>query len=359
MHIPDGYLSPSTCAALYAGAAPFWFVALRKLKGALHTRLVPRLSLMAAFAFVVMMFNIPLPGGSSGHAVGMALAVVVLGPSGAIIAISTALVIQAIFFGDGGITAIGANCFNMAVIGSLAAWAVYRLGAGRSSLRSARRLVAAGLAGYAAINAAALAAAIEFGIQPALFHDATGAPLYCPFPLSVAVPAMMVGHLAVAGFAELLLTAGVVAFLQRTDPTLLAAAAGTVPDEELSPTPAGQSLRPLWITLGILMVLTPLGLLAAGTAWGEWAASEFADPAAREAIAAASLHHAAPVAPPTGLERLGRVWSAPIPDYAPTFLKSPALGYLLSAMLGVGLVLLAVSGTTALVRRRARAAGEP
>ena len=126
MHIPDGYLSPATCAALYAGSAPFWYTSLRRLKRALNTRTVPLLSVFAAFSFIVMMFNLPLPGGTTGHAVGMGIAAIVLGPWASILAISIALVIQAIFFGDGGITAIGANCFNMAIVGSLAAWAIYR-----------------------------------------------------------------------------------------------------------------------------------------------------------------------------------------------------------------------------------------
>ena len=134
MHIPDGYLSPATCAALYAGAAPFWYVAVQRVKKALQTRLVPLLSLFAAFSFVVMMFNLPLPGGTTGHAVGVGLASVVLGPWAAMLAVSVALVIQALFFGDGGITAIGANCFNMAIVGALVSYAVYRLLAARAPL---------------------------------------------------------------------------------------------------------------------------------------------------------------------------------------------------------------------------------
>ena len=139
MHIPDGYLSPATCAALYTGAAPFWYVALRRVRRALHTRLVPLISLFAAFSFVIMMFNLPLPGGTTGHAVGIGLAAVVLGPWAAMLAVSIAIVIQALFFGDGGITAIGANCFNMAIAGALVAYAVYRILAGRAAIGSARR----------------------------------------------------------------------------------------------------------------------------------------------------------------------------------------------------------------------------
>src|SRR3984957_18734234 len=238
MHIPDGYLSPTTCAAFYAGSTPFWYVALRRVRKALHTRLVPLLSLFSAFCFLIMMFNLPLPGGTTGHAVGIGLATVVLGPWASMLAISVALIVQALFFGDGGVTAIGANCFNMAIVGSLVAYAVYRLLAGRAAITSFRRVVAAGLAGYIAINVSALFAAIEFGIQPLLFRDATGAPLYCPYPLSVAIPAMMLGHLTIAGIAELVVSAGVVAFLQKSDPSLLKST-GTAGDLV-----AGASIRP-------------------------------------------------------------------------------------------------------------------
>src|SRR5579859_281424 len=213
MHIPDGYLSPATCATLYAGSAPFWYVALRRVKKLLHTRLAPTLSLFAAFSFVIMMFNLPLPGGTTGHAVGVGIATVALGPWASMLAISIALTIQVLFFGDGGITAIGANCFNMAVAGSLVAYGVYRLISGRAAISSPRRVIAAGAAGYAAINVSALLAAIEFGIQPLLYKDASGAPLYCPYPLSITIPAMMLGHLTIAGLAELAVSAGVVAFL--------------------------------------------------------------------------------------------------------------------------------------------------
>src|ERR1022692_2328343 len=217
MHIPDGYLSPSTCASLAAAAAPFWYVALKRVKSALHARLIPLISLFAAFSFVIMMFNLPLPGGPTGHAVGMGVACIVLGPWASILAISIALTIQAVFFGDGGITALGANCFNMAIAGSLVGYATYRLVAWRAGLSSARRVVAAGLAGYTAINVAALCAAIEFGIQPLLFPAPPGTPPLAPFPLRIAFPAMMLGHLTLAGLAELVISSGMVAYLQRTD----------------------------------------------------------------------------------------------------------------------------------------------
>jgi cobalt/nickel transport system permease protein len=347
MHIPDGYLSPATCTALYGAAAPFWYVALKRVRKALHTRLIPRLSLFAAFSFVIMMFNLPLPGGTTGHAVGIGLAAVVLGPWAAMLAVSVAVVVQALFFGDGGITAIGANCFNMAIVGALVAYAVYRLIAGRSALTSTRRVAAAGIAGYCAVNVSALLAAIQFGIQPLLYHDASGAPLYCPYPLSVAIPAMMLGHLAIAGVAEAFVSAGVVAFLQRSDPAMLKATApraAAVP--QLTPNPGmpvpqpSRALRPLWSTLAVLLMLTPLGILAAGSAWGEWMASDYANPAARAQIAASSFAQAPPPHAPEGLARLSAVWTAPFARYAPPLVRNAAFGYMLSAMFGAGLVVL-------------------
>src|ERR1022692_4778982 len=258
MHIPDGYLSSSTCVSLAAAAAPFWYVALKRVKSALHARLIPLISVFAAFSFVIMMFNLPLPGGTTGHALGVTISVIVLGPSGAVLAISIALAIQALFFGDGGISTLGANCFNMAIVASLVAYASYRLIAAGAGIASKRRVVAAAIAGYLAVNAAASIAAIEFGIQPALFHDARGMPLYAPYPLSIAVPEMMIGHLTLAGVAEAAISAGLVAYLQAADPGLLRNTAGVLPATEavsaIMPA-ATNSLRRLWIAVALLMVL--------------------------------------------------------------------------------------------------------
>jgi cobalt/nickel transport system permease protein len=344
MHIPDGYLSPSTCAVAYAVASPFWYVALQRVKRLLHTRMVPLLALFSAFSFVIMMFNLPLPGGTTGHAVGMGITAIVLGPWASMIAISIALFIQALFFGDGGITAFGANSLNMAIVGSLVAYWTYRLLSGTAPIASPRRVMAAGIAGYLAINVAALLSAIEFGIQPMLFHDATGAPLYAPYPLSIAVPAMALGHLTLAGLAELVISAGLVAYLQRANPDLLKLSAPGAEAEEaasrVAAKSAWQATRPLWFGLALLMILTPLGLVAAGIAWGEWSAEDFTNAAVRQQITDASGNVAPPETVPQGLERLSSIWTAPIPDYAPSFMHNESFGYIMSALIGCGLILL-------------------
>lgn len=306
--------------------------------------MVPMLSLFAAFSFVIMMFNVPLPGGTTGHAVGVGIATVVLGPWASMITISVALLIQALFFGDGGITTFGANSFNMAIVGSLVASLVYRMVSGRSPLSSTRRVIGAALAGYVAINAAALCAAVEFGIQPALFRDAGGAPLYAPYPLSIAIPVMLIGHLTFAGLAELIISGGVVAYFQRSNPSLLRLQTeGSYKTEELRVLRdrlGWRAARPLWIALTALMILTPLGLLAAGTAWGEWRPNDFADPSSRKQIAIASNNQAPPAQPPAGLARIANIWTVPMPAYAPRFMRSPSFGYIMSAMIGAGLIML-------------------
>jgi cobalt/nickel transport system permease protein len=358
MHIPDGYLSPSTCAALYAAAIAGWYAALKRVKRLLLSRVVPLVSVFAAFSFVVMMFNLPLPGGTTGHALGVTIAAIVLGPSGAILAISIALAIQALFFGDGGISTLGANCFNMAIVGSLVAYASYRLIAAGAAITSRRRVVAAAIAGYLAVNAAALVAAIEFGIQPALFHDAREMPLYAPYPLSIAVPAMMIGHLTLVGLAEAAISAGLVAYLQAADPPLLRNTAGVPPDAEGPPAfvaPAANSLRSLWMAVALLMVLTPLGILAAGKAWGEWSPSEFAKRQSITQAGAVSTSTAGSPAIPAGMQRLSNLWTAPFPAYAPSFVKSARFGYFLSAMFAVGILLLLSLAMRYVVERRREA----
>jgi cobalt/nickel transport system permease protein len=116
VHIPDGYLSPSTCLALGGAMLPVWYRASAAVKKNLDLARVPFMAMGAVFAFLIMMFNIPVPDGTSAHAVGGVLLAVTLGPWAAVIATSVALLIQALLFGDGGILAFGANAFNMAFL---------------------------------------------------------------------------------------------------------------------------------------------------------------------------------------------------------------------------------------------------
>jgi cobalt/nickel transport system permease protein len=220
MHIPDGYLGPQTYGTLWGAMLPIWYGASRQVKRTLQAKQVPLLAIGAAFTFVLMMFNIPLPGGTTGHAVGSTLVAIVLGPWVAVIAVSIALIVQALLFGDGGVTAFGANCFNMAFVMPLSGYLVFRLiGTGGSSQK--RRILAAAIAGYVSLNLAALCAGVELGLQPLLAHRPDGTPLYCPYSLKIAVPAMAAGHLLVFGWVEAIVTGLVVGYLLKAEPKLV------------------------------------------------------------------------------------------------------------------------------------------
>jgi cobalt/nickel transport system permease protein len=221
MHIPDGYLGPGTCGVFYAGMLPLWAVAAQKVKKALQAKQMPLLAIGAAFSFVIMMFNVPIPGGTTGHAEGAVLVAILLGPWAACIAVSVALVIQALLFGDGGISAIGANCFNMAFVLPFVGYYVYRLISAKSTVTSFRRVAAAGIGGYVGLVVASLCAGVEFGLQPLLHHTVSGQALYCPYGLNIAVPAMVGEHVLIFGWVELLATALVVKYLQKQEPALL------------------------------------------------------------------------------------------------------------------------------------------
>ncbi len=321
MHIPDGYLSPATAGVLYGLVIPFWYAATRKLSRALSSRIVPVMALLSAFCFVIQMINIPLPGGTTGHAAGASLAAIVLGPWPAVLSVSIALTIQALFFGDGGITTLGANCFNMAVVQVFLSYYLYRILSVRTSTSKGKG-IAAGVAGFIGLNAAAILTGIQLGIQPAIAHSPDGTPLYAPYSLTIAVPAMMLGHL-VAGIAEGIVTGSGVAYLSRSAPELLQAAQF---ENQSKPIPVlWKRLRALWLILAVLIILTPLGLLAPGTAWGEWGSEQFKD---------LGLGFV-----PQGLHAMEGMWNAVFPNYSFPGVGENA-GYLISAILGVLLIVI-------------------
>ncbi len=221
MHIPDGYLSPQTAIPFAALMVPIWGVAVKKVQSTLKRREVPVLAIGAAFTFTIMMFNLPIPGGSSAHAVGAVLLAILLGPWAACIGVSVALIIQALIFGDGGVLAIGANCFNMGVIMPMVGYYIYQLIKGKADALSTRSMAAAFIAGYLGLNAAAFITALEFGSQYHLFQAANGTPLYFPVPLKVAVAAMMSEHLLLAGPVEGVVTALGAWFVSKNYPEVI------------------------------------------------------------------------------------------------------------------------------------------
>ncbi len=325
MHIPDGYLSPKTCAFFFIAMVPIWYLASKKAEKTLKLKQLPLLALGAAFTFVIMMFNIPIPGGSSGHMVGSVVVSAVLGPWAAIVALSLTLTLQAFLFGDGGITALGANSFNMALLMCFPGYYVYRaLSAG--SPGGLRVIVASGVAGYIALNLAALGVALELGIQPLIAAGIDGTPMYAPYPLSVTVPAMMIPHLLFLGPVEAVGTALVVSYIHRTNAGLFYGGEGR--------------MRPLWIAFMIIVCLVPIGLVATGTPWGEWSMEEVKD----------ILGYL-----PSGMAQSGPGWRGLLPDYSIPGVEGRlggVLAYIFSALAGSVVVVFLIYLWGRLWRRR-------
>jgi cobalt/nickel transport system permease protein len=222
MHIPDGYLGPQTYGTLYAAVIPIWVAASRILKRTLKQREIPLLAIGAAFSFVIQMFNIPVLGGTTGHAVGGVVIAILLGPWAAFAALSVVLVMQALLFGDGGLTALGANIFNMAFVAPFSGYYVYRLVSAGAGTNSRRQVAAAGVGGFVGLLAGAAATGFELGLQPLIAHTAEGQPLYAPYPLNIALPAMLLEHFLIFSWVEGVITALVIVFLQKTEPSLVA-----------------------------------------------------------------------------------------------------------------------------------------
>ncbi|WP_457559914.1 cobalt transporter CbiM [Caminibacter sp.] len=206
MHIPDGYISPETAIATYAVAVPLWIYGFKKLKEKLNEETLPLIGAVSALSFIVMMFNIPVPGGTTAHPVGAVLISILFGPWVGFISVSLVLLIQALVFGDGGISAWAVNSLSMGFIGSFVGYYVFIW------LKSKTKF-APFIAGYVGILASALFIGFILGIQPDLW-SVHGKPLYFPFGLSVAIPAMFTAHLVI-GFAEGLLTQIVYGLLNK------------------------------------------------------------------------------------------------------------------------------------------------
>jgi cobalt/nickel transport system permease protein len=336
MHIPDGYLAPAVSLALAVPTIPVWAIATQKVKKVLNNRTVPLLAIFSALSFTVMMFNVPVPGGTTAHAVGGTLIAVVLGPWAAAIAVSTALILQALFFGDGGVLAIFANCLNMAIILPFVGYGTYRLLAAGSPLLSTRRAVAAGVGAYAGMTVAALAVGVELGIEPAFFSQ-NGHALYSPYGLGEAVPAMVIAHALGASIVEALVTGLGVAYLQRRHPEYLTSLRGIfAPDATADGTP---TLRPLWqlvvaSVIGSVAVLAVVGLVEGGgnpsrLFGANWSGVDWSSVAAMllvTAVVGVVIVPAAYLLLPRGAKRVGTAFVA-IAVVAPLGLIAPGFAY--------------------------------
>ena len=211
MHVPDGFLDAPTLVATAGLAAVGLGLALREVRRNLPPRRVPLIGLAAAFVFAAQMLNFPVAAGTSGHLIGAALAAVLLGPAAAVVAMTAVLLLQALMFADGGITALGANVLNLAVIAPLVAYGVYRgirriAGEGQQAT-----LLATGFAAWCSTMAAALACAAQLA--------ASGVVAW-----GTVLTAMGSVHMVI-GLGEAVITMLIVAVVMRARPELVSSAA--------------------------------------------------------------------------------------------------------------------------------------
>ncbi len=204
LHIPDGFLHVLVSLVCWLLALAVLAMAVSRTRRDLDERLIPLAGIVAAFIFAAQMLNFPVAGGTSGHFVGAALAVIVLGPWLGVLAMTAVIAVQALLFQDGGLVVMGANILVMGVVPGFVAYYVYRLGAGRAW---GTRLVLAGAAAWLSVMAAALVTALL------LAFSGTSS-------LAVVLPAMLGVH-ALIGIGEALITVAALTFIRATRPSLL------------------------------------------------------------------------------------------------------------------------------------------
>ena len=207
MHIPDGFLSTEVAVACWVPAAVAVGVGLKRANVELDERRVPLLGVTAAFIFAAQMLNFPVAGGTSGHFLGAALAAILLGPWLACLVLAVVLGVQAFVFADGGITALGANIFNMGVVGALLVgglmYAARRVaGRGRTAL-----LIISGAGAWLAVMAGATTTSLGLAISGTV-------------PLDTVLPAMLGVHALIA-IGEGVVTVAAVSAVLATRPDLL------------------------------------------------------------------------------------------------------------------------------------------
>ncbi len=207
MHIPDGFVSTGTAAATWLASAGSVGYAVRRVNQELNERQIPLMGVTAAFIFAAQMMNFTVAGGTSGHLLGGALAAILLGPWAGMLVLTSVLAVQALLFQDGGLLALGANVFNMAVVGVLVGWVVYTGLKRILGDRTWTTMVSGFAAAWLSVVLASLVAAAELAISGTS-------------PWVVALPAMGLVHVLI-GIGEGLITVGVLAFLQVARPDLL------------------------------------------------------------------------------------------------------------------------------------------
>ena len=230
MHIPDGFINAPTSLAAGAVAAGGVGASLRRAGQTLQERQAPLAGLVAAYIFAVQMLNFPVAAGTSGHLLGGVLAAVLVGPWAGCVCVAVVLVVQSLF-ADGGLTALGLNITNMAVVGVFGGWAAFRLLRRVLPATRASVVAASGIAAGVSVVLAATAFVLEYAI------GGTGGA-----PVSTVLAAMLGVH-TVIGIGEGIITALTVGVVLGVRPDLVYGAADLQAPLALGPEPARGEVR--------------------------------------------------------------------------------------------------------------------
>ncbi|MBS7655757.1 energy-coupling factor ABC transporter permease [Candidatus Bathyarchaeota archaeon] len=205
MHIPDGFLDLKICLITYALTIIFWFFAFRKAKETLTDKQIPLMAVLTAMFFAAQMMNYPIIGGTTAHLLGGPILAITLGPYGGLISMSVILLIQALFFGDGGLTTLGANVWNMGIIGVFIPYIVWIL----LPKNRNRMVLGAFLGAFIGDVLAAISAGLELGFSTKFLYG-----------ISISVPVMAVHH-SIMGVGEGIVTSIIILILLKSRPDLL------------------------------------------------------------------------------------------------------------------------------------------
>jgi len=208
VHIPDGLMAPEIWILGWLIALPVIALAVYKVGKTVDEKTVPFMAMLGAGIFVAQMVNFPVGGGTSGHLIGAALAAALLGVYGSVVVLTVILVIQCFVFGDGGVTALGLNLLNMAVIAPFAAAGIFRIFRGRYEK------VGIPVGAWISVFLAALACAVQLGFSYSLSGGAYG------IQMNLALISMAGWHIVI-GVGEAIITTGVVLYLYRVAPDLI------------------------------------------------------------------------------------------------------------------------------------------
>ncbi|MEJ5172296.1 MAG: energy-coupling factor ABC transporter permease [Hydrogenothermaceae bacterium] len=196
MHIPDGFIAPQVYIPMYIVDIGLIIYGFKKLKDNLGKESFPTLSVLSALSFVLMAITFPLPGGTSVHITGITILSVLKGYWVSFVSVSLVLFIQAVVFGEGGVTSFPVNSIGITFIGSVVAYYTFNI-----FKRFVNRNIAMFMSGWLSLNLSALFIGFILGLQPVIAHDVSGKPLFFPFGFGIAVPAILIPHLF-AGLIE-------------------------------------------------------------------------------------------------------------------------------------------------------------